>query len=145
MRSFTRRTRGPQRGAVMVEFALSILFTVLLIFMVFEMVSLVYTYSVLSDAAKEGVRYAIVHGEDLPAADQVSPTSTTGLINDVTDYAKMSLHDVSAITITPTFPDGNNDKLSRVQVTVTYKYVPYIVLPFTAPTITTTAEGRITY
>jgi Flp pilus assembly protein TadG len=145
MRSFTRRKRGPQRGAVMVEFALSILFTVLLIFMVFEMVSLVYTYAVLSDAAKEGVRYAIVRGSDVAAAEQCSPTSTTGLINAVTDYAKMSLHDVSAITVTPTYPDGDNAATDRVKVTVSYTYVPYISLPFTAPTITTTAEGRITY
>jgi Flp pilus assembly protein TadG len=145
MRTLTRRKRRSQRGAALVEFALSMLLAVTLIFWVFEMVSMVYTYSVLSDAAKEGVRYAIVRGSDVAVAEQVSPTATTGLINDVTGYAKMSLHDVSAITVTPEFPDGDNAATDRVKVTVSYKYLPYISLPFTAPTITTTAEGRITY
>ena len=63
--TLTRRKRKSQRGAAQVEFALSILMVVFLMFWVFEMVMVVYTYSVLSDAAKEGVRYAIVRGSEV--------------------------------------------------------------------------------
>ena len=145
MRILLSRKKNSQRGAALVEFALSILVTVFVIFWLFEMVMVVYTYSVLSDAAKEGVRYAIVRGSDVAAAQQCSPTSTTGVVSAVTDYAKMSLHDVSAITVTPNFVDGDNVAPHLVQVIVTYTYVPYIHLPFTSPTIATKAEGRIVY
>ena len=145
MRTLICRKRNSQRGAIQVEFALSALMIVLLVFWIFEMVMVVYTYSVLSDAAKEGVRYAVVRGSDVATAQQSSPSATAGLVAAVNDYAKLSLHDVSAITITPDWPDGDNATNHRVKVTVTYAYKPYINLPFTSPTITTIAEGRIVY
>ena len=50
------------RGAVEIEFVLSILTVLFTMFWMWEVVMAVYTYSVISDAAREGVRYAIVHG-----------------------------------------------------------------------------------
>jgi Flp pilus assembly protein TadG len=144
MRTLTRRNKKLQRGAAQVEFALSMLLTVFIIFWVFEMVMLVYTYAVLSDAAKEGVRYAIVHGNDV--ASPSGPGSTTAVENVVTGYAKMSLHDISSMpTPAVSYPDGDNKPPHQVKVVVTYTYVPYITLPFTSPSITTTAQGRIIY
>src|SRR5205085_12359791 len=43
-------------------FVLSILTVLFVMFWTWEVVMAVYTYSVISDAAREGVRYAIVHG-----------------------------------------------------------------------------------
>ena len=145
MRNPIRRNRGPQRGSALIEFALSIFMVVLLMFWVFEMVMLVYTYSVLADAAKEGVRYAIVHGSGVAPANQSGPGNTAAVSTVVTDYAQFSLHDVSAITVTPTYLNGDNQAPDLVQVTVSYTYIPYIKLPFTSPTINTSAEGRIVY
>jgi hypothetical protein len=135
--------RKSQRGASQIEFTLSMMLTMFLIFWVFEMVMMVYTYSVLADAAKEGVRYAIVHGSNNSSPSGPSPGTTTGIVTAVTGYAQMSLHDVSAITINPSYPDGDNQAPHRVQVDVTYTYIPYIPLPFTHPSIHTTAQGRI--
>ncbi len=137
------RKRGSERGAAQVEFALVILFTVVLMFWVIEMMSLVYTYTVLSDAAKEGVRYAIVHGSGV--ASPSGPADYTAVQTVVKNYAKLSLHDISAITVTPSYPDGDNEAPHRVKVIVTYAYKPYITLPMTSPTINTVAEGRINY
>jgi hypothetical protein len=61
----------------------------------------------------------------------------------VKNYAKASLHDVSAITVNVTYPDGSNEAPNRVQVTVTYNYIPYIQLGFFNPSFTTRAAGRI--
>src|SRR5437868_14832742 len=54
--------RRKQRGQSLVEFALTILFIFLLFIGMLEMIFLMYAYNTLADAAKEGVRYAIVHG-----------------------------------------------------------------------------------
>lgn len=141
MRTQVCGSRKSQRGAAQIELALSILMIVFLVFWMFEIVMVVYTYSVLADAAKEGVRYAIVHGSN--NSNPSGPGSTTNVVNAVNDYAKLSLHDISAITITPTYPDGDNDAPHRVKVDITYTYIPYINLPLGFTSIHTTAQGRI--
>lgn len=138
-----------EEGQAQVEFALSIMVVLLVVFFSWELLMAMYTASVMANAAKEGVRYAIVHGSNStlcsgPNASNPCANDPSGaeVVNTVKDYAKASLHDVSAISVTVTYPDGTNEPPSRVAVTVTYSYVPYINLPFT-PTMTTKAAGRI--
>ncbi len=50
-----------QRGQSLLETALMIVVIFTVVFWVFELGWLMYTYSVLADAVNEGVRYAIVH------------------------------------------------------------------------------------
>jgi Flp pilus assembly protein TadG len=155
MRMLNARSRKSQRGAAQIEFALSILIVLFLVFWMWEFVMLVYTYAVLSDAAKEGVRYAIVHGGSntncsgpiVTGATCPSGGDTAGnnIKTQVMTYANLSLHDVSAISIQPTWPDTTNNPPNRVKVTITYPYVPYIQLPWTSPTISVSAEGRIVF
>src|SRR5437667_11280126 len=64
-----------ERGQAAVEFALTAVFLVLLIVACLEMVMMLYTYNVLADSAKEGVRYAIVHGASNSSAS--GPTTAT--------------------------------------------------------------------
>ena len=51
-------------GSLLIEFSISIWALLLMVFLIFEFCMSLYTYSVLSNAAREGVRYAIVHGSD---------------------------------------------------------------------------------
>ena len=51
-----------QAGQAAVEFALVIVFLVVFLLSFIEITALVYTYSVLADSAKEGVRFGVVHG-----------------------------------------------------------------------------------
>ncbi len=51
-------------GSMLIEFSLSVWTVFLVTFLIFEFCMTVYTYSVLGNAAREGVRYAIVHGSD---------------------------------------------------------------------------------
>ena len=46
----------------MVEFMLVIVFIFVLFVSLVQVIMLMYAYNTLADAAKEGVRYAIVHG-----------------------------------------------------------------------------------
>ena len=139
-----------EQGSVLLEFSLSIWTIFLVTFLIFEFCMTVYTYSVLGNAAREGVRYAIVHGSDSSAcsgpgsgcADSVG-ANVTAVVN---SYAGVSFHDTSGMTVTPSWPDGTSTPSSRVLVTITYPYVSYLAVPgFNPPTMHVTAEGRIVF
>lgn len=145
--------RRNSRGAVQIEFILSFLTVMFLIFGMWEMIMVMHTMNVLSDAAKEGVRYAIVHGGGggttcsgpSPPAECTSPDPGAANVRAVvSDYAKFTLHDISGITITVSYPDSNIDPPSRVRVEVAYQFVPYTALNI-RPTLHAAAEGRIVY
>ena len=123
-----------ERGAVLIEFAISILMVLTILFMTFELCGMVYAYTVLADAANEGVRYAIVHS-----------SNSTGVVTQVKAYAAYSLHDVSKMVVSVTYPDGSAVPPKRVVVSVTYQYVPYLNIIANPPTLSAYAEGRLVY
>ena len=122
-----------QRGQSLVEMALVIVVIFTVVLWIFELSWLMYTYSVLADAANEGVRYAIVHSGADPAGTQAK----------VKAFASTSMHDVSAISVSVTPPDGTYTPPNRVRVSVTYTYIPFLPRFITAPTIHSFAEGRM--
>lgn len=133
----------------MVEFLLSFMLLMIFVFFCFEMIMLLYSYNVLADAAKEGVRYAVVNGSNsgTPAGPNTGATSdcttnVTPVKNVVNNYAGLTFHNMSAMTVSVCYLDGNNTAPNRVQVTISYLYAPYFKLPLT-PTIHAAAEGRI--
>jgi Flp pilus assembly protein TadG len=105
----------------------------MVVFWVFELGWLMYTYSVLADGAYEGVRHAVVRSGGDP----------TGTQNTVKAFAAASLHNVSAMAVSVTFRDGNAQPPNRVRVMVTYPYVPFLPNYIFAPTMHTYAEGRM--
>jgi hypothetical protein len=154
--------RRAARGQAQVEFALTIVFTFILILSVLELISLIHTYNVLADAAKEGLRYAVVHGTNnsvpsgptCPCADidgPAAPPGTTpgygGGYGVVKTYAQYSLHDMTGITVTVTYLDtGNppaNQTPNRVHVVVAYPFRPFFSLGWPTVTVNAAAEGRI--
>jgi Flp pilus assembly protein TadG len=143
-----------ESGQAAVEFALTIVFVMLLIVAAIELTVMIYTYTVLADAAKEGVRYAIVHGTGVGLANCSGPgtggSSCTDSTADnvktaVSNYNALSFHDKSAMTVTPTYPDGSSVAPSRVRVTVSYPYQPIFGLGWPTVTVYAAAEGRIAF
>jgi len=140
------------RGAAQIEFILSFLTIIFVMFGIWELVMVVHTMNVLSDAAKEGVRYAIVHGGgNINCSGPNPPTSCTNpdptatkVVAVVKDWAKYSLHDISAINVTVTYPDNMTEPPGRIRIEVAYNFLPYTALPIT-PTLRAAAEGRIVY
>lgn len=148
----SRAFRTVPRGQAQVEFVLTILFVTVLLLGIIELIMLIYTYNVLADSAKEGVRYAVVHGCDLtncsgtcspacpdPAADNVKAW--------VLNFAQASLHDTSTMTVAVNYLDtgGTATPPSRVQVTVSYPYQPFFGFSWPSVTVQAAAEGRIVY
>jgi Flp pilus assembly protein TadG len=146
----TARLAGETGGSALLEFSLSVWTLLLMAFLIFEFCMMVYTYSVLGDAAREGVRYAVVHGTDSSSCSGPSSgcgdstgSNVTAVVN---GYAAVSFHNTSGMTVTPSWPDGTSTPASRVVVTITYPYIPYLYLGIiSAPTMTIVAEGRIVY
>src|SRR3954470_24152882 len=123
-----------QRGQSLLETAMMMTTVFLLVFWVFEIGWLMYTFSVLADAANEGVRYAMVH----------SGGDAAGTRNTVKTFAGTSLHNMSALAISVTFPDGGAVPPKRVRVSVSYTFVPWLTFAMTAPpTMSAYAEGRM--
>ncbi len=99
-------SRKEDHGQASVEFLLTILFIMLFVVGILEVIMMVYTYDVLAGSAKEGVRYAIVHGCDLGGAScsgncSTACTDTTfaNVKTQVSNWAKLSFHDVSGMTV----------------------------------------------
>ena len=154
-----REFRRDSNGQAQVEFALSILFVLLLILGIIELILLIYTYNTLADAAKEGVRYAIVHGCDFDSSNcsgtcATACTDTTGsnVVAWAKNFASASLHDTSQMTINVDYnPGGANgssacsDAGCAVRVTVSYPYQPFFGFSWPTVTVRAAAEGRIVY
>lgn len=150
------------RGQALVEFALVALILIVLILSMLELISMMHTYNTLANAAKEGVRYAIVHGTfnsipsgpacpcvdiDGPAAPYgTTPGSGSGF-GVVKTFAQYSLHDITGLTVTVSYPDTankpENQPPNRVQVLVAYPYRPFFNLGWPTITVNAAAEGRI--
>jgi Flp pilus assembly protein TadG len=150
----SRINRKRQAGQSTVEFALTIVIVIIVLFGAIEMTLMIYTYNILADAAKEGVRYAIVHGTGTGAANCTGPggggvtcTDSTGanIQTVVSKYTSLSFHDSTAMTVTPTFPDSSSVSPSRVRVTISYVYQPFLSIAWTAMTIHAAAEGRFVF
>jgi Flp pilus assembly protein TadG len=146
--------RRKERGQASVEFALTIIFVMLFIIGAIELIMLVYTYNVLADAAKDGVRYAVVHGTGTGAGNCSGPggggvTCTDSTANNVTSqvtaFAVLSLHDTSKMTVTTTYPDTSSVAPSRVRIDVSYNYQPFFGLGWPSVTVYAAAEGRIVF
>src|SRR6266496_816064 len=114
-----------QKGLAMVEFLLSVMMLMVLVFFCFELFMLLYSYNILADAAKEGVRNAVVSGSN--SATPAGPTTGTAsncttnvspVKNVVKSYAALTFHDISAMTVNVCDLDGNNIAPTRVQGTI---------------------------
>lgn len=159
-----------EHGQAMVEFMLVIIVLFLLFASVVQVMLLMYAYSTLADAAKEGVRYAIVHGTGNsscsgPSTSTICPTSDTTAANvkaavlnfgcgscatSANALAGISFQSVGASDVTVDYNPNNANGLNpcslptcMVRVTVSHAYSPFFGLPWPTVTLNAAADGRI--
>jgi Flp pilus assembly protein TadG len=150
-----------EAGQALIEFALVAVFLVLLVVGFLDLVLMLHTYNVLADSAKEGVRYAIVHGsantspsgpgchaQCAAACNAICGAVGTGVVK---TYAQASLHDTTKMTVLVDYdpPGGNNGANCNkspclVSVTVTYPY-KFFDLGWTSINVNAAAQGRIIF
>ncbi len=73
------RRHGRERGQALVDFALAIPITLLAVLAVFDFGRALYTYDLVSSAARIGSRYAIVHGSACTLAPPVCPATSSSI------------------------------------------------------------------
>jgi Flp pilus assembly protein TadG len=127
-----RRARDPDAprsiGQSMVEFALVFpIFIVLLIGLV-EGGRYVFYAESLNHAAREGARYAIIHGGNSSAPTGPPHDPTGAAVQQAVRDAAVGFGDPDAIEfpVGPTWSPLNNDRGSNVTVTVEYTYMPVV-------------------
>jgi Flp pilus assembly protein TadG len=152
-----------RKGSTMIEFAIVLLPLLALIFGSIEMDRMLLAYNALDNAARAGVRYAIVHGNYYSGTPSVNNVGKV-----VRVFANMGIIDSSSMTITescaaitssensaihvcygdPTTATPQHDGHaigSTVSVMVAHAYTPFTTFfPFHL-TLGSTAQGTIAY
>lgn len=82
----------------------------------------VWQENTLAYAAREGTRYAIVHGS--AATSPVPYCSATCSPAAVLGAVQNAAVGVPSVTVEVSYPDGNNDRNSRVSVNATAPFAP---------------------
>lgn len=136
-------TRRGEQGSAMVEIALSMVILLAMLFGVIEVCLAVYSYHFVSEAAREGTRYAIVRGSTSALNCPSNPAAACpAAISDIQNYVTginfpgidITTSDVNVAwsaypagaTCTPS-PTCNNPG-DMVQVTVAYPFT--LSIPF---------------
>jgi len=133
-RSLASRARGKccgEEGSSLVEFAISIPVLLTFFFGLIQVCIATYTRGAISECAREGTRYAMVHGSSCETAANASCTLTASAINTYVSSESWPNLGGGTMNVNTTYPDGNENPGSRVQVAVTYAY------PFRIPWIPT--------
>jgi Flp pilus assembly protein TadG len=107
--------------------------TIGLIFGIVSLAMTVYTYSFLSNAARDAVRYAIVHG-----SKSTSPATSDVIQTFVRNEAKGLK--ASAIGVSTSWSPNNNPG-STVNVQVSYSYQPFY--PFNSVTLPLSSSAQM--
>ncbi len=142
-----QRRRKRQQGAGLIEFALVALQLMLVLLSLLEFGRMVLVTTSVANAARTGIRYAIVHGSTRTGSGVDGPSGpslTTHIEANVRYYASAGLIDAARLNVAVSYPDGDNDPGSRVRITLVYPYDPFTVLPLSV-NLASTSEGVISF
>jgi len=139
----TRDLARCERGSVLIEMAvtLPVLFTLLFCFM--AMCLAFYSRDMISEAARDGTRYAMLHGASCPNSTTPTCEATATQVNSyVTGLGWPNLGG-GTMTVATTYPSGNEAVGSLVQVKVTYVFaIKMAFVPANSLTMTLLTKSR---
>ena len=130
--------RCHQSGQSTAEFFLIISAFFLILFGMMETAQAVFTYNSICEAAREAVRYAIVHG----------PNSVDPSVSPYTDIQQVAINAVPDLALTsanvvvswPADPNISAKKDPQVKVSYTYSLSPIPFLPSISVPLTATSQ-----
>jgi Flp pilus assembly protein TadG len=133
--SARRRTLTGRSGQTLVEFSVVTVLTVLMLLFVVEMGRMVLVYTTVANAARAGVRYAIVHGSSRAVGTTVNSASgplsnPPQVLTVISNFAGAGLLTTSRLVVNVTYPDSAvlpdvaNAPGHNVKITVVYPYDP---------------------
>jgi len=135
-----KRVLADSRGQSLVEFSLSALMLVLVMFGIFELSRMLLVYTTVANAARAGARYMIVHG-----SHSNSPATLTSTQTLVKNYLSAAPVNTSIAVITASGYGGAEG--STATVNVTYPYDPWVgfYTHLFSINISSTSQGVITW
>jgi Flp pilus assembly protein TadG len=152
---------GGSRGQALVEFAVTIVVLLALVFGVIEIARIMLCYTTVANAARVGARYAITNSSVPGTTATFSGVSTikSNITTVVQNFAAAGTLNTSStyLTVSVSYPDGGTCTSTstsctgttagnRVSVSVSYTYDPLLTY-FSLGTIhlTSTSQGVITW
>jgi Flp pilus assembly protein TadG len=136
----SRQRRRTEGGQALVETALTILVFIFVLMGVVDVSRAVWNYNTLSNAVREGARYGIVHGSASTAP--AGPTANNAAVEAHVEDFSSGLR-LSELTVNSSWPDGNNQKGSRVTVAASYDFQPTFGSLLGIPSVTMTASSTM--
>jgi Flp pilus assembly protein TadG len=132
-----RPRKSGERGGTLVEFAIAMVITLVLMFAMIDFARALYSFHFISEAAREGTRFASVRGADCSASAGPCPAQPADIVTFVQQLVPQGI-DSTQVTITPNWPNPNNLPMCgnppqdypgcTVQVTVAYNF--NFIFPF---------------
>ena len=138
---------------------LAITFLFIVFLGIIQTVLLMYAYTTFANSAKEGIRYAIVHGTGNtnctgpgttgPPAVTCKDTTGANVQAAVVNFAALSFQNVQTSNVTVDYnPNSANGTACNVpgclvRVTVHYQYLPMFGFSWPSFTLYAAADGRI--
>jgi hypothetical protein len=125
------KARSPRSGQSLVEFSLVAFLTTIMLLFVIEISRMLLIYAAVANAAREGVRYAIVHGNTRPVGsaqnDASGPSGNPPQIISVIDnFAGTAPLSINLLVVSVTYPGASNAPGQAVNVSVVYPYNPFV-------------------
>ena len=116
-------------GQTLVEFSVVTVLTVIMLLFVVETGRMLLVYTTVANAARAGLRYAIVHGNSRSAGATVDSASGPGnnptqVVTVVKNFASGGLLSTNRLVVTVTYPGGSNAPGQYVTVSAVYPYDP---------------------
>jgi Flp pilus assembly protein TadG len=124
--ALTIKRKNLQRGAELVELALTLSFFLVIFFFIVEGVRLIYSFTSITYLASDAVRYSIVRGAEAAADDPDDhrsdvPATASSIREYLRNNKLISLQDQNIVV---NYVDGNNNPGSKIQITINYPFVP---------------------
>jgi Flp pilus assembly protein TadG len=114
----TLRRTTTRRATTVPELAMVLPIVLVFLFGTLDFAQVMYAYGTVSEAARVGARYAMVHGYN--SAAPVGPTANDATVASTVQTAALALN-ASQLTITSSWGAGDNAAGSPVTVTASYK------------------------
>lgn len=141
---------GSRSGSSLVEFSVTGLMTILMMLFVVEMGRIVLVCLTMANAARAGVRYAIVHGSTRATGSTINSASgpannPTEVVTVTKNFASAAPITLSLLVITVTYPNSSNAPGQPVSVSIVYPYDPLTTYFAKTLRLGSAAEGIIVF
>jgi Flp pilus assembly protein TadG len=139
-----RRLSREDAGQSLVETAVSLSILMSFVFVFIEVCLAFYSYGLILELAREGTRYASVHGSTCLTASSVSCTASASTVNSYVTHLGYPNLAGGTMTVDTTFTSGSETPGSQVTVSITYTFpITVALVPHNAITLSTSSTASI--